>query len=393
MGLFKSLKGDHPETVGGARHDSHRNPNVTDGSSGTSASTYNSFTRLGEQHNQDALPSNSPRGQRDYDPPPGPPPGRSDYQLSARPPPVRDEYPPPVGPPPSHSRVDGEPPPYHDWTSVPDTALLPPPPKLKHETSPANNADPEDADRAHDWCRHHPLVQPHQPTLAQQLGVNNGDVGVLKPTEYRGDLSIPSIGTWKGSTRLGSHDSCLITASPLYFASLDSPWKTKLKKIIYFEIYVKSLGRSKNINDSSIAIGFCAMPYPTWRLPGWERGSLAVHGDDGRRYVNDTWGGKDFTSAFGIGDTIGLGISFSVPELPPDYGVPKTSSRLKAEVFFTRNGRMEGGWDLHEELDASSDLGIEGLDGQFDLYGAVGSFGSVEFDCQFRRNNWLYLPR
>jgi hypothetical protein len=37
-----------------------------------------------------------------------------------------------------------------------------------------------------------------------------------------------------------------------------------------------------------------------------------VHGDDGRRFVNDTWGGKDFTTKFIEGETVGIGIEFGV---------------------------------------------------------------------------------
>lgn len=416
MGFFKSLKGEHPDTVRGSskQHNSGAESpgnSTTDLSHGAETLAAPSRRPLSRQTNTNTATDSSPQGSfsqhNEYAPPPGPPPGRTEYMPPPGPPPGhRPEMPParsspniaeyaaPIGPPPSHRQVNQDPPPYHDWTVIPDTALLPPPPSLRHEASPANSANPYDADRAHDWCKHNPLVQPHWPTPDQHASVRHGQVGFLKPREYHGDLSMPSIGTWKGSTRHGSNDSCLITSCPLYFACPDSPWNAREKKTIYFEVNVRSLGSRFSSNESSIALGYCAMPYPTWRLPGWERGSLAVHGDDGRRYVNDTWGGKDFTSAFHAGDTIGLGMSFSVPDLPPGYAVSShTNTKLKVEVFFTRNGRLEGGWDLHEELDATKDLGIEGLDGQFDLYGAVGTFGSIEFDCRFNRPDWLWLPR
>lgn len=215
---------------------------------------------------------------------------------------------------------------------------------------------------------------------------------LVKPQEYHGKLDRVRIGTWKGSTRAGSDDSCLISSMPLYFAFLDSPLKTQRSKTIYFEVKIRSLGRTHNSNEGSVALGYCAVPYPTWRLPGWERGSLAVHGDDGRRYVNDNRGGKDFTSAFQVGDTVGLGMSFSFPESPPEYSVSTQSNvAAEAEVFFTKNGRLEGGWNVMEQLDAD-DLGIHGLDGTFDLYAACGSFGQVEFDCVFTRRDWLWLP-
>lgn len=435
MGFFKSLRGEHPDTVGGPNQQHHsEEASSIDSSHGVSShsassygaenlaassrqplsrhfdeptSTYGSITGPSSQRNEYDAPPGPPPGRVEYTPPPGPPPGRVEYTPPPGPPPGRGdcttsvggphnpaEYATPLGPPPSHDEVNQDPPPYHDWTVVPDTALLPPPPSLRHETSPANNADRGDADRAHDWCEHNPLVQPHMPTPGQQAGVRNGQVGFIRPREYRGDLVMPSAGTWKGSTRPNSNDSCIITSYPLYFACSDSPWRTKRKKTIYFEINIRSLRSRFSTDETSIALGYCAMPYPTWRLPGWERGSLAVHGDDGRRYVNDTWGGKDFTSAFRVGDRVGLGMSFCVPDLPPDYeALPHASSKLNIDVFFTRNGREEGGWNLHEELDAAKDLGVEGLDGRYDLYGAVGTFGGVEYDCLFNRQDWLWLPR
>ncbi|KAL2039215.1 hypothetical protein N7G274_007883 [Stereocaulon virgatum] len=316
----------------------------------------------------------------DYAPPPGRPPGLGNHAS-------------PSGLPSCQRNTDSEPPLYHDWTSVPDNALLPPPPSLGHKTSPSGNANPSDADRAHDWCKLYPMIRPHQPTPAQHAAIANGDVRILQPPEYQGNLSMPDTGLWRGSTPMGSKDACLLTSSPLYFASADSPFNTKITKIIYFELTARSLRRGRGTDESSIAIGYCAMPYPTWRMPGWERGSLAVHGDDGRRYVNDTWGGKDFTSPIQVGDTIGLGMSFMIPDGPPDYGAPpQTGTNIKVEVFLTRNGQRVEGWNLHEELDASNDLGIDGLDGQFDLYGAVGTFGGVEFDISFDSRHWLWRP-
>ena len=201
---------------------------------------------------------------------------------------------------------------------------------------------------------------------------------------------MPDTGHWKGSTASGSKDSCLLSSSPLYFAAADALIGTT--KTIYYELKVRSLGRGRGTDESSIALGYCAMPYPTWRMPGWERGSLAVHGDDGRRYVNDTWGGKDFTLPFRIGDTIGLGMAFSTATNPPDYETSQ-QGHMNVEVFLTRNGEKGESWNLHEELDADNDLGVEGLDGRFDLYAAVGTFGGTEFDISFNRQYWLWRPR
>lgn len=375
MGLFKSLKGNHPDELGGPSSEYEGRDQTT--------------SRTDQKHTY--VPPNT----QTFAPPPGPPPShQSTYPTPPVPPPGRPEYAPPPGPPPSHQANVEHPAPYHDWTSIPDTALLPPPPSLGYETSPLSNSSLSDADRAHEWCRSHPLLAPGYPPPALLSSVRNGDVRLLRPQEYDGDLVMPSTGNWRGSTRSGSKDACLSTSSPLYFARSGSQIESGTTKVIYFEVKIHSLGRGRGTDECSIAIGYAAMPYPTWRMPGWERGSLAVHGDDGRRYVNDTWGGKDFVSPFRAGDTVGIGMTFSMPDAPPDYGAPpSTCSPSKVEVFVTRNGKKEAGWDLHEEIDASNDLGVDGLDGTDDLYGAIGIFGGVEFEATFNARDWLWQPR
>ena len=395
MHFFKSLKGNHPETIGGPSPPGTHGieATLTDGKESFRNRSDGEKNTAGQPISQYLAPSGPPPGREQYAPPPGPPPARVEYAPPSGPPPRRREYAPPVGPPPTHEEFATEPPPYHEWTSIPDTALLPPPPALGNEMSPFSNASRTDADRAHSWCKLNPLIKPHRPTPAQTSSVMNGDVRVLKPREYNGDLQMVNTGAWKGSTRTGSKDASLISSMPLYFTEFDSPQSTGVPKTIYFEVKVQSLGRVHNTDESSIAIGFCGMPYPTWRMPGWERGSVAVHSDDGRRYVNDSWGGKDFTSPFRIGDTVGLGMTFATSEFPPEYHtLSLAKSGLKVEVFFTRNGSKDGSWDLHEELDADNDLGVDGLDGQYDLYGVIGTFGSVEFDAFFNSRDWLWQP-
>ncbi len=65
--------------------------------------------------------------------------------------------------------------------------------------------------------------------------------------------------------------------------------------------------------DAGIGLGFVAPPYPPFRLPGWERASLAVHGDDGRQYVRSNCGGKDFTNSFENDEIVGIAMVCSPP--------------------------------------------------------------------------------
>lgn len=128
-------------------------------------------------------------------------------------------------------------------------------------------------------------------------------------------------------------------------------------------------------------------------MPGWERGSLAVHGDDGHRYVSNTDGGVEFTAPFRDGETIGLGITYSLPGKSATASMPQGDGTfLNGEVFFTRNGRRDGGWNIHEEFDNSNEFGVLGIDGKHDLFGAIGTFGQVAFNVFFNRRDWLYQP-
>jgi len=369
MRFFKSLKGNAPNNIGSS-----------------SAQNTAHHARAHDESLEEYKPPTGPPppgSHEKYHPPPGPPPSHIAQNQTAH------------GNPPPFSDLDnGEnPPPYHDWTSVPDTALLPPPPALGHQASPSSNAPLDAALRAHQFCYQYPLIGPHMPTGAHIDSVRRGTVDLIKPQEYRGNLSKTHNGAWVGHSPPGSKDSCLLTSLPLYFATTDSPFHTEATKVIYFEVKIISFGRGRDADESSLALGFCAAPYPTWRMPGWERGSLAVHTDDGRRYVNDTDGGKDFVAPIQAGETVGIGITYAIPDTPPNFQTPVGGrSSLKTEVFFTRSGRRVDGWNLHEELDAESEFGVLGLDGSFDLYGAIGIFGGVEFEVTFNSQGWLWRP-
>ncbi|KAI9817208.1 MAG: hypothetical protein M1827_001321 [Pycnora praestabilis] len=322
-----------------------------------------------------------------YAPPPGPPPSQIKQSFSPQKPPQDDSsYAPPAGPPPG----------YHDWTVIPDTALLPPPPSIGHGASPTNNANADDAERAHQWCRTNILWRPRNINQKQRSAMQNEDMRLMRPREFSGELLAQAKGSYKAKTKRKSRDALLMTELPLYSVNENSPLATEVRKTIYFEVRVISLGKGRDTEESGLALGFCAQPYPSWRLPGWERGSLGVHGDDGRRYVNDTWGGKDFTQPFKPGQTVGIGMTFSIPDSPPSYDTaPAVATQINVEVFFTRDGKKDGGWNIHEELDAdpTQDGGVQGLDGLYDLYGAMGTFGSVEFEVFFDSKDWLWRPR
>lgn len=287
---------------------------------------------------------------------------------------------------PHDGQPEASPPPYHNWQdAVPDTSTFPPPPVAGYFCSSTGNASSGDADRAHDFCDRMPLWRPMKPSAAVYSSVQKHDLRPVRPREFRGELFTIGQGRWKGNTLNRNGDCLILTNLPLYFPVEDSPFSTEKSKTIYFEVKLQRLRAGPGTgaaDDSGFSIGFVAQPYPSWRSPGWERGSLGVFSDDGCRFVNDSWGGREFTTAFNEGETIGLGMTFSLPS-------SWNERKLQVDVFCTRNGQRVGGWNLHEEVDEESG-GVEGLEGDFDLYGAIGLFGGVDFEVCFDPAGWLW---
>jgi hypothetical protein len=285
------------------------------------------------------------------------------------------------------------PPPYHNWQdAVPDTATFPPPPITGYLISGTGNASEDDAQRAHDFCDNVPLWLPTQPSNAVYSDVQAHDLRPVHPRELRGQVTATARGRWSGQSADRNGDCVIMTQLPMYFPTMDSPFVREQRKTIYFEVKVLAFraGPAGNGDDSGISIGYAAQPYPSWRSPGWERGGLGVFSDDGCRFVNDSFGGRDFTTAFRVGETVGIGMVFSLPD-DLNIGAGDKKMTCKVEIFFTRNGQRAGGWNLHEEVDADSG-GVEGLEGDYDLYGAIGLFGGVDFESCFNPAGWLYKP-
>ncbi|TQN74037.1 hypothetical protein CSHISOI_01392 [Colletotrichum shisoi] len=324
-------------------------------------------------HGGYASPSGPPPGQ--YAPPPGPPPSNqnNDFAPPPGPPPAHDYTAPPPGPPPSDSK------PKHDWeAAVPDTTLFPPPPAFfsGFDRSPANNSTEQEAEAGEAWINQYPLVQPIDldPTALEALRTHR--IWLLQPQGFRGTMAQPVSGKWEVATQRNAPDSTIIGFPPLYSVKTHSPHATGRPFKIYYEVKVRGSAR-----EVDLALGFTALPYPNFRLPGWHRGSLAVHGDDGHKYINDRWGGKTFTDPFRPGETLGVGMSFTAQ-----------AGSMTVDIFFTRDGRLVGSWNLHEESDAEQDLPVTGLEGYHDLSCAIGTFQKNEYDIIFDPNLWKYIP-
>ncbi|KAL6919488.1 hypothetical protein ACHAP8_002730 [Fusarium lateritium] len=343
----------------------------------------------------------------DFAPPPGPPPGQSSsqqYSAPPGPPPSKAgaQYDAPRGPPPGHVSSSQQydappgpppgqgaapeyappsgPPPKHDWeVAVPDTSLFPPPPAIfsGYDRSPTSNATEDEANAGEDWCLSYPMTAPIHLDHTGKAALQASNIRLMEPVGFNGQLTWLQPGHWQGWTKKNSPDRCIIGYPPLYSVTEHDPIRLGQPRTIYYEIKL-----ARDSPEVFLGLGFTALPYPSFRMPGWHRGSLAVHGDDGHKYVNDRWGGRDFTQPFQRGDTYGIGMT-----LRP-IGGPKP----QVDIFFTRNGTMTGGWALHEETDAEQDLPVTGLEGFHDLSCAIGTYDGVKFDAMFEPSKWMYNP-
>ena len=366
---------DHPGDVKTSRY----NPQYTPGrSSGEPSYAPPSGPPPSQQQAQYAPPAGPPPGQ--YVPPPGPPPShqqQGDYAPPPGPPPKFDDWvKPPPGPPPPPSTSKSQ----HDWEiAVPDTSLFPPPPAIfsGFDRSPTSNATEEDAIAGEDWCEQYPLTRPMALDHPGMTALQAGNIRLMEPAGFNGKLNWLGPGHWEGHTAKNTPDRCIIGYPPLYVVNEHDPIRFGQPKTIYYEIKIRP--DSPNV---FIGLGFTALPYPSFRMPGWHRGSLAVHGDDGHKYINDRWGGKTFTDEFRRGDTYGIGMTLrAVGEAKP-----------QVDIFFTRNGILVGGWALHEETDAEQDLPVTGLEGLHDLSCAIGTYDAVRFEVIFEASKWMYNP-
>jgi len=263
---------------------------------------------------------------------------------------------------------------------------------MGNQRSSANNATEQQAEQGEQWCFANPLLDPAALPAEALYALQCGEIGIVKPRSYIGSLDRPRAGIWAGKSKSSCPDSCITSSLPLYSVHAHSPLASGDSKIIYYEVRINK----KNKREITLAMGFGAPPYPTFRLPGWHRGCLAIHGDDGSRYVNDMWGGRDFTSVFRPGETLGIGMRFSKRDLdgPPAYSdqpaITTARTPINVEVFFTRDGKEDGSWNLHEELDAQEDRPVTGLEGFNDLFAVVGVFENVDFEIVFKKDEWIY---
>ncbi|KAF9557597.1 Rsp5p-dependent ubiquitination, sorting of cargo proteins at the multivesicular body [Mortierella alpina] len=129
----------------------------------------------------------------------------------------------------------------------------------------------------------------------------------------------------------------------------------KQQEVYYWE--VKMFEKSPN---TTIAVGVSTKPYPTTRLPGWNRHSVGYFSNNGQKYCNSLWNYHPYGPPFFEGDVIGCGYR------------PRNGT-----IFFTRNGkRIE---------DAYTGFG------RTNLFPTVGATGPCVLHVNFGQSGFVFV--
>ncbi|KAF8473244.1 hypothetical protein BDZ91DRAFT_635688, partial [Kalaharituber pfeilii] len=244
------------------------------------------------------------------------------------------------------------------------------PPAISNFSSPAGNASSCDYAAGSYFCTCHPLAAPLVSVWPEALtNISRGDICMGPDSPLKHVSVIPSAPHTNNTSiiqivKKRCPDATVLSQAPLYLARYHQPTRST-PTVFGYEISLNALPLD---GKTTVALGLACVPYPLFRLPGWHRGSLAIHSDDGRRYCNDGYGGIQFTRPFQQGETLALALVMRVSDSIPGGGV-------NTEVLFFRNGGRAGGWFVREELEIGRMDPKPGFLGERDVFAAVGVAG------------------
>lgn len=140
----------------------------------------------------------------------------------------------------------------------------------------------------------------------------------------------------------------------------------KLNEVYYWE--VKMYEKPTN---TEVAIGLATKPYPSFRLPGWNRHSVAYFASDGFKSHNYPFTAASYGPPLNEGDVLGVGYR------------PRTGT-----VFFTRNGRKMD--DAYTGLQRLNLFPTIGANGPCTIHVNLGQAGFVFIEANVKK--WGLAP-
>lgn len=140
----------------------------------------------------------------------------------------------------------------------------------------------------------------------------------------------------------------------------------KLNEVYYWEVKMYDKPAT-----TEVAIGLATKPYPSFRLPGWNRFSVAYFASDGFKSHNYPFTASSYGAPLAEGDVLGVGYR------------PRTGT-----VFFTRNGRKLE--DCYTGLNRLNLFPTVGANGPCTLHINLGQAGFVFIEANVKK--WGLAP-
>lgn len=253
----------------------------------------------------------------------------------------------------SYNQSSGDLPP--EWAPATETS---------HTWGLYNEAPEQEYQAGIDFCLKYPVIPPvivpsHALDTIKQEGSKAWGIQIPNPEDYQrfaGSIENPGPDTKKSpvvvvATQARCKDYTLLSNLPIIAGLYD----VSRQSGVYYEVKILEM----HPPSSYLAIGTSCRPYPTFRLPGWNRESAGLHLDDLRKFFEDSDGGRDYNVPFDRirpGDVIGCGYVFA-----------------SGTLFYTWNGmRLE---------DAFTGLYLPRH--EYDVFAAIGVSGQTRFEVNF----------
>nr|XP_019047055.1 endosome protein [Kwoniella bestiolae CBS 10118]OCF25985.1 endosome protein [Kwoniella bestiolae CBS 10118] len=220
--------------------------------------------------------------------------------------------------------------------------------------------------RAKDWqLQYPPASVPTDITLSQFLSIQEKGVSAWSfEPDYEDNLSlyvqsrteITFLADGPGMpAREGGGNSVM--------ANLPLP---KLNEVYYWEVKMYD-----KPSTTEVAIGLATKPYPSFRLPGWNKYSVAYFASDGFKSHNYPFTASSYGPSLNEGDVLGVGYK------------PRTGT-----VFFTRNGRKMD--DAYTGLQRLNLFPTIGANGPCTIHVNLGQAGFVFIEANVKK--WGLAP-
>jgi len=140
----------------------------------------------------------------------------------------------------------------------------------------------------------------------------------------------------------------------------------KLNEVYYWEVKMYEMPA-----NTEISIGLATKPYPSFRLPGWCKHSVAYFASDGFKSHDYPFTGASYGPPLAEGDVLGVGYR------------PRTGT-----VFFTRNGRKMD--DAYTGLQRLNLFPTIGANGPCTIHVNLGQAGFVFIEANVKK--WGLAP-